>query len=440
MVTMKSLKQEFSKYVCFNILGMLGLSFYILADTYFISAKLGSIGLTSLNIAIPVYSLISALGIMIGIGGSTRYSIYQSQQQKEKANNIFAFSIFLGVILGICFLLIGIFCSTPIAYMLGAREEILPNTSIYLKTIMSFAPFFLLNNIFIAYIRNDFAPRLSMIAMLTGSFSNIILDYVFMFPLNMGMFGAAFATGLSPVISLLILISHFFNPKHQLHFHFQRNCISFRSLQNIISLGISSFINEFSSGIVLIIFNLLILKYTGNTGVAAYGIVANLSLISVAVFTGIAQGSQPLISSYYGKGDKLSVKKLYSLSCITAFIIGICIVLGIYVFTDPLIAIFNSEQEEQLRSLAHIGLRLYFLGFFFAGINIVSTAWLSAVEQAKKAFILSFFRGAIGIIAVVFILSSLLQMTGIWLAFPITEFLCIFLCFLFLHNHQKIYK
>lgn len=430
---MKSLKQEFSKYVCFNILGMLGLSFYILADTYFISVKLGSIGLTSLNIAIPVYSLISALGIMIGIGGSTRYSIYQSQQHQERADQMFTFSILLGVILGICFLLIGIFCSNPIAYMLGAREEILPNTSTYLKTIMCFAPFFLLNNIFIAYIRNDFAPRLSMIAMLIGSFSNIILDYVFMFPLNMGMFGAAFATGLSPVISLLILMSHFFNPKHQLHFHFQRNCISFSALRSIISLGISSFINEFSSGIVLIIFNLLILKYTGNTGVAAYGIVANLSLISVAVFTGIAQGSQPLISSYYGKGDKISVKKLYSLSCITAFIIGTCIVLGIYFFTDPLIGIFNSEQDEQLRSLAHIGLRLYFLGFFFASINIVSTAWLSAVEQAKKAFTLSFFRGAIGIIAVVFILSSLLQMTGIWLAFPITEFLCIFLCFLFLY-------
>lgn len=434
---MKSLKQEFSKYVCFNILGMLGLSFYILADTYFISAKLGSVGLTSLNIAIPVYSLISALGIMIGIGGSTRYSIYQSQQHQEQANQMFTFSILLGVILGICFLLIGIFCSTPIAYMLGAREEILPNTSMYLKTIMSFAPFFLLNNIFIAYIRNDFAPKLSMIAMLTGSFSNIILDYVFMFPLNMGMFGAAFATGLSPVISLLILMSHFFNPKHQLHFHFQRSCISFSALGSIISLGISSFINEFSSGIVLIIFNLLILHYTGNTGVAAYGIVANLSLISVAVFTGIAQGSQPLISSYYGKGDSLSVKKLYSFSCITAFVLGIFIVLGIYIFTNPLIAIFNSEQDEQLKTLAFTGLRLYFIGFFFAGINIVSTAWFSAVEQAKKAFILSFFRGAIGIIAVVILLSSALQMTGIWLAFPTTELLCVILCFFFLYHYKK---
>ena len=425
---MKSLKQEFSKYVCFNILGMLGLSFYILADTYFISVKLGSIGLTSLNIAIPVYSLISALGIMIGIGGSTRYSIYQSQQHQERADQMFTFSILLGVILGICFLLIGIFCSNPIAYMLGAREEILPNTSMYLKTIMSFAPFFLLNNIFIAYIR---------IAMLTGSFSNIILDYVFMFPLNMGMFGAAFATGLSPVISLLILMSHFFNPKHQLHFHFQRNCISFSALRSIISLGISSFINEFSSGIVLIIFNLLILKYTGNTGVAAYGIVANLSLISVAVFTGIAQGSQPLISSYYGKGDSLSVRKLYSFSCITAFILGVFIVLSVYLFTDPLIAIFNSEQDEQLRTLAFTGLRLYFIGFFFAGINIVSTAWFSAVEQAKKAFILSFFRGAIGIIAVVILLSSVLHMTGIWIAFPTTELLCTILCFLFLSHHLK---
>lgn len=102
-----------------------------------------------------------------------------------------------------------------------------------------------------------------------------------------------------------------------------------------------------------------------------------------------------------------------------------------------MIAIFNTEQDEQLRTLAFTGLRLYFIGFFFAGINIVSTAWFSAVEQAKKAFILSFFRGAIGIIAVVILLSSVLHMTGIWIAFPTTELLCTILCFLFLYQYKK---
>ena len=127
----------------------------------------------------------------------------------------------------------------------------------------------------------------------------------------------------------------------------------------------------------------------------------------------------------------MSVKQLYRLSCITAFVISIFIVIGVYCFTDPLIAIFNSERDEQLRKLAFTGLRLYFIGFFFAGINIVSTAWFSAVEQAKKGFFLSLFRGAIGIIAVVTILSALLQMPGIWLAFPITELLCCLLAFSF---------
>ena len=133
---MKSLQQQFAKYVSFNILGMLGLSFYILADTYFISAKLGSAGLTALNIAIPVYSLISALGIMIGIGSSTRYSIYQSQGQKTFASHIFSFSILFGIVLGICFLLLGIFCSTPIAYMLGAKQELHKEANLLSALIM----------------------------------------------------------------------------------------------------------------------------------------------------------------------------------------------------------------------------------------------------------------------------------------------------------------
>ena len=145
-----------------------------------------------------------------------------------------------------------------------------------------------------------------MIGMLTGSFSNIILDYVFIFPLHMGIFGAVLATGLAPVISLFILSKHWITKQNQ--FHFVWTNPSFRLAETILSLGAPSFITEMASGIVMIVFNMIILRLQGNIGVAAYGVVANLSLVVISIYTGIAQGVQPILSRIYGYGERGSQK------------------------------------------------------------------------------------------------------------------------------------
>ena len=155
-----------------------------------------------------------------------------------------------------------------------------------------------------------------MAGMLIGSLANIILDYVFIFPLQWGMFGAAFATGLAPIISMCILTRHYIKKKN--HFHFHKSKLSIKQITYICSLGISSFITEIASGIILIVFNLLILNISGNIGVAAYGIVANLALVATSIFTGIAQGTQPLLSENFGQGN-LCI--LCSFSC---FIFSCC--------------------------------------------------------------------------------------------------------------------
>ena len=152
--------------------------------------------------------------------------------------------------------------------------------------------FFILNNIMLAFVRNDNNPNLSMIAMLVGSFSNIVFDYVFMFPFGMGMFGAAFATGLAPIISLVTISVHFVKRKNK--FKYINTRIIKSTASDIVKLGLSAFITEVSSAVVLITFNLVILNIKGNLGVA------NIALVGIAVFTGIAQGIQPLISNSYG--------------------------------------------------------------------------------------------------------------------------------------------
>ncbi|WP_066716278.1 MATE family efflux transporter [Clostridium sp. Marseille-P299] len=415
----KNILQKFVKYVSLNILGMIGLSCYILADTFFVSKALGATGVAALNFSISIYSVINGTGLMIGIGGATRYSILKSQNDDKKANAVFSSSVMLGILLGIIFAIIGIFGSKPLAMILGADSVTLPLTKTYLTTILCFAPFFIMNNILLAFVRNDNDPKLSMIAMLTGSLSNVFLDYMFIFPLGMGMFGAAFATGLAPIISIGVLSIHFIKGKN--NFAFIKSKLRWRSTCDIFSLGLSAFITEVSSAVVLITFNLVIIGLKGNLGVASYGIVANIALVGVAIFTGIAQGIQPLVSHGYGMANHDELKKVMKYALITSLGIASLIYITVFYKADDIVGIFNSENNIEIAQIAKTGLQIYFLGFFFAGINIIMATYFSATERARDAFLISIARGCIIIVPLVLILSTILKMTGIWLAFVFTE-------------------
>ena len=415
----KSIFKDFSKYVSLNILGMIGISCYILADTFFVSKALGAKGLAALNLSISIYSIINGIGLMIGMGGATRYSILNSKGEDDKSNRIFSMSMILGLVLGVLFLSIGLVGSKPLANILGADAETLTLANTYLKTILIFAPFFILNNLLLVFVRNDNSPRLSMIAMLTGSISNVILDYVFIYPLGMGMFGAAFATSLAPIISIGVLSIHFVTKNNS--FVFEKVKLKIDLIKDIFSLGLSSFINEVSSAVVLITFNLVILGIAGNTGVASYGIVANISLVGIAVFTGLSQGIQPLISRAHGVKDDERVNKILKYGLTTTFILSLVIYFGVYTQADGIAHIFNSENNQQIATFASRGLKIYFIGLIFAGINIVVASALSAMEYPRNAFIISVGRGFVVIVPAVIIFSSLFQMTGVWLSFVVTE-------------------
>lgn len=415
----KSQFKEFVRYSTLNVLGMIGLSCYILADTFFVSRGLGENGLTALNLAIPVYSFIHGSGLMLGIGGATKYSIFKSNKENKNANTIFTNTLCLATVLSIGFVLIGIFLSKSLTTALGADSDVFKMTNTYLQFILIFAPAFIMNDVLICFVRNDNNPKLSMCAMLVGSLSNIILDYIFIFQLQLGIFGAVFATGLAPIISMLILSLHRIKRKNQ--FHFIKIKPSIKIALNTLSLGFPSLVTEVSSGIVIIVFNMIILNLIGNVGVAAYGIVANLSLVVVAVYTGIAQGIQPLISKSYGRNDIKSIKLIFKYAMITMSIISFILYLIIFFLADPIAKIFNSENSLVLQSIATNGLKLYFIAVIFVGFNIILPMFFSSMEKAFLAQTISLLRGLIVIIPMAFILSELAGITGVWLAFPITE-------------------
>lgn len=415
----KSLLKDFSKYVSLNILGMIGVSFYILGDTYFIAKALGANGIAALNFAIPAFSIVHGIGLMIGIGGATRFSILKSQHKNEQAESVFSGSLKLGSMIGLMLILVGLFGSRTLSSVLGANADTLPLTQAYMATILSFAVFFILNNTMLAFVRNDNNPRLAMTAMLVGSFSNVILDYVFLFPLGMGMFGAAFATSLSPIISLGVLSTHFAAKRRKPAF--LKHKMTRPAVLDILTLGSATFITEVSSAVVLTTFNLLILGLEGNRGVAAYGIVANLAFVAVAIFTGLGQGVQPLISKYYGMKKWELVKKVKRYALLTAMSIALLIYVGTFAYADTLISLFNNENDLAIVQLADKGIKIYFLGFFFVGINIVTAMFLSATEKARAAFIISILRGLVVIVPLAIVFSNMWQMTGIWSAFVLSE-------------------
>lgn len=432
----KKYLNKFLKYASFSVLGMLGLSCYILADTYFISKGLGANGLAALNLAIPVYSFIHGSGLMLAMGGAIKYAIYQSNNKSKKADLIFTNTLFLAVIISFIFLLLGIFWSKQITTLLNASEEIFVMTNTYLKVILLFAPAFIINEVLLCYVRNDGNPNLAMKAMIGGSLSNILLDYLFIFPMSLGIFGAVLATGLAPVISMMILLWHWIKKNNR--FHLIKTKINYKNFISIMILGFPTLIGEISSGIVIIVFNLIIFKLEGNVGIAAYGVIANISLVVIAIFTGISQGMQPLVSQSYGCKDLKAVKQLRNYGLITVLILSSFIYLMIFYRAESIVKIFNNENNLQLQIIAVDGLKIYFTAIFATSINIIMTTYFTAIQKPIPAHLISLLRGLILIIPLAWLLSSWWGLTGVWLTFLVTESIVVLISISLMYLNKEL--
>ena len=415
-----SLTKQYFKYVSQNIFGLLGTSCYILADTYFISQAAGTSGVALLNLCLPIYNFIFAIGSMLGLGAATRYAILKAQGD-ERCQRYFSNAIFCACVLSVPFLLVGIFAPGGLLRLMGGDAGIMALGIPYARIFLMFTPFFMCNYIVSAFVRNDGDPSLAMVATLSSSLFNVVFDYIFMFPMNMGLAGAALATALSPVVTMSVCSTHLFGKKSQVAMHL--SVPSFRHLLSCCQLGISAFVGEISSAVITTVFNMLLLNLAGNIGVAAYGVVANYSIVAVSVFNGLAQGTQPLFSESYGAGNSKDVHKILRYGILTCLIVEALVVICAWGMTDSLIAIFNSEQNLQLITYAQSGMRLYFLGFLLAGINILLVSYFSAVDDSLPAIVGSVMRGAVAITICAILLSRWFGIDGVWISFLASEIL-----------------
>ena len=402
--------RKYLRFVSQSVLGMLGLSVYILADTFFIANYIGADGLASLNLALPIYGIINGTGLLIGIGGGVRYTLRHTRGD-ENADSVFTASLLMGAVLSFIYVLCGVFGAEHLARLLGASGTVLQPTTVYLKVCCLFSPFFILNNILTAFTRNDDAPGRTMAAMLTGSFANIVMDWYMVCVLNAGI--------------CLTRKRGYHIGKHRI----------FEEIPKISAAGFSAFIGEFSSTVVILIFNYLLLSLAGSTGVAAYGIIANVALVATAVLTGAAQGVQPLISIAFAEQDRRTLTQQTRRGVVTAVLLGALFTVGALLFPQQVTAVFSKGSAE-LTALAVPGLMLYFLNYLVSGVNLLLIARFAAAERSRDAAVLSLLRGVILVVPCAVVLANIFGLTGLWLAVPTAEVLSL-LCGLYLLYREK---
>ncbi|ETA73661.1 MATE family efflux transporter [Ligilactobacillus equi] len=414
-----SIRHEVNHYVIRNIMASLGLSFYVLADSIFIAKAAGALGLATLNIVLPIFNLYGALGLLLGVGGAAIFSMNKITHPK-KVQDLYSQLFWTCLGLG---LLVALLCNLfpqPILKVMGATAQTMDMAAIYLRIVSLGAPLFMLNYLTINFIRNDGNPQLTMIATLSESVFVVLVDWILIFGLGLKMEGAALATLFSPSVSLLILSRHKNFAQRQLQLHW---CLpQFSQLWHAAKLGFPAFLNEMSTGVSIFAFNVVLLKLAGNYAISAYGIIANIAVLVLSAFNGVALGVQPIASREYGKKNYLATRQAITYGLFLVSLLGLGIYLFLFSFRAPIIAVFNEEGLPQLVKYAMVGLPLYFTMNFFTGPNLLISTSLAATNQAQAAFSLSLLRGYLILLPMIFIGANF-GLTGVWLSTPLTELL-----------------
>ena len=408
----------FFHYLVPAVCSTLVTSVYLLVDTLIIGQGVGALGISALNIFMPFFLLFNGIGLLFGIGSGILISSEDGMGNKKKANQYFATGFVSILSIAIILGLIWNYYLQPLCVILGANSDTIDLVLEYGKCIMAFAPVFMMSNYFAPIVRNMKNPKLVMCAVLTGSVLNVILDYVFVFPMDMGMFGAAAATVIGSLTTLLVLSTHFIKKQNRVKIN--KETISLNLLAPIFKCGFSSLIMEVASGFVIFIFNIQILKYIGNNGIVVYGIISNCVLVGLALFNGVAQAAQPIIATNFGAGLNTRVKKVLKYALITTTIIGVSLFAVVLLFTGQIIKVFVQANSEIL-SVGIPALRLYLSAFCIMNINILISSYFQSVGKEKVAIYISIIRGFLLNIVLAFLLPSVLPSTVLWVVVPVSE-------------------
>lgn len=430
-------KQLYFKFLIPSLGSAMVMSIYTLTDAIVIGKGVGADALAALSITTPLLCILMSTGILFGVGGSVQTSVYRGTGNELKANRFFTLSF---AMLAMITAILWIVYSTNMPFLLqliGANDILLPYAMNYMHYINMFLPVAVFSNYIAIFIRADNDPNRAMIGVLSGGVVNIILDIVFVFPLHFGIGGAALASVIGMVIQVAIGSTHFISKKNGLYFVKPHHILS--SIKLIVVNGIPSFFNEFANGFIVLLFNIQILKYCGETSLSIYSVISNCVILFNSLFTGVGQSIQPIISTNYGAGNHKHIRLVRKFAYITIVILGSIFSLSGILFPTKVCSIFI-KMNEQLNEIANLGVRTYFFAFLPLGINLLTSYYFQAILKTKQSLCISILRNIILSSLCIIAFPIIFKANSLWVVMPVVELIVlgISLRFLFIQNQNTL--
>ncbi len=416
---------------------MIFCSIYGIIDGLFVTNFAGSKPFAAICIIFPVLNILGTIGYMFGVGGSAIVAKTLGEQNREKANSLFSLFIYISSGLSLLMTIVGLIFIRPLAIALKAEGEILEYCVQYASILLLALPAWILQYEFQTFMVTAEKPHLGLAITILAGITNIVLDAMFIGVFNWGIVGAALATSLSQVVGGVIPIFYFaFKNKSLLrlgktHFDFK---MILRALFN----GSSEFVSSISTSLISILFNLQLIKYAGENGVAAYGVLMYVSMIFYSMFTGFSNGIGPAIGFHYGAKDESELKSLRK-KCLRIIIVASLLM---FIVSEtcayPLSWIFT-RQDQALMAMTIRAFELYSICFLLSGVVTFGSALFTSLNNGVISAIISFIRTIVFEAASVIVFPMLLGLDGIWISAPIADFLAVIMTLCFIKVYQKKY-
>ena len=426
------------KFVAPSAVMMMFTSIYGVVDGLFVSNYVGKVPFAAINLVMPFIMILGGIGFMIGTGGSALVSKTLGEGDRKKANRYFTMMIYLSLICGAAASVIGFVFIRPISYLLGATDAMIGDCVEYGRMIFLFTTAFMMQNVFQSFLVTAEKPRLGLLATVGAGVTNMALDAWFIVGLGWGVKGAALATGISQTVGGILPLIYFLRPNSSL-LKITRTRLEGRPVFLAVTNGSSELMSNISASVVSMIYNFQLMKFTGEDGVAAYGVLMYVQFVFIALFIGYAIGSAPIIGYHYGAINHSELKNMLKKSIIIMSISGVIMTLLAQALALPIAKVFVGYDEGLFDMTVH-AFRVFSFSFILAGINIFASSFFTALNNGAVSAAISFLRTLIFQSTAVIVLPMIWELDGIWLSITVAEVFALIISVTFLAAKKKKYN
>ncbi|MEE1396423.1 MATE family efflux transporter [Ruminococcus sp.] len=426
------------RFVFPSIIMMIFTSIYGVVDGFFVSNYVGKTPFAAVNLIMPLLMAIGSIGFMLGTGGSALVAKTCGEGDSERANRYFSMTIYTALLLGTILAAISFCLIRPIARLMGADGAMLEYCVLYARILVCTLPLFMLQNMFQSFFITAEKPKLGLYVILAAGISNIVLDFLFIAVFRWGLAGAAIATSIGELIGGLVPILYFSRPNTS-RLKLVRTKLEWRPIWRSCSNGASEMMTNLSMSLVNTLYNLQLMRFTGEDGVAAYGVIMYVNFIFVAIYMGYSIGSAPIVGYHYGAKHQEELRGLLRRSLWILGIGAVLLTVAGELFSSLLSKIFVS-YDDALFAMTRHGFRLYSLSYLLCGFNIFGSAFFTALNNGMVSAVISFARTLVFQIVCVLVLPIFLKLNGIWISILVAEFLGILVTASLLIANRKKYS